>query len=120
MRPSGDSEGLGEGVYSLEFRREREIDGELTWRLIRDSGLDSRDRRRLISQISARDPALVREFLDPVELEAGPWLDSSFGELQRIRAFLWGIARNIVSVKYLTGNYRLGNSYNPLVVTLIN
>ncbi|GBM08813.1 hypothetical protein AVEN_1002-1 [Araneus ventricosus] len=31
-----------------------------------DSRLDSRDRRRLRSQISARDSALVREFLDPV------------------------------------------------------
>ncbi|GBM99645.1 hypothetical protein AVEN_140285-1, partial [Araneus ventricosus] len=45
----------------------REIDGELIWRLIRDSRLDSRDQRRLRSQISVRDSALVREFLDSVE-----------------------------------------------------
>ncbi|GBM15509.1 hypothetical protein AVEN_8901-1 [Araneus ventricosus] len=42
-------------------RDRRKIDLEI------DSRLDSRDRRRLRSQISARDSALVREFLDSVE-----------------------------------------------------
>ncbi|GBO32562.1 hypothetical protein AVEN_107074-1 [Araneus ventricosus] len=56
------------GVNDTSLVSERkEIDGELIWRLIRDSRLDSRDRKRLRSQISARGSALVREFLDSVE-----------------------------------------------------
>ncbi|GBN20060.1 hypothetical protein AVEN_267349-1 [Araneus ventricosus] len=51
------------------FGEKVEIDGELIWRLIPDSRFDSRDRRRLRSQIMARDSALVRAFLDPVELK---------------------------------------------------
>ncbi|GBM99086.1 hypothetical protein AVEN_138925-1 [Araneus ventricosus] len=68
---------------------EKEIDGEL----IPDSRLDSRDRRRLRSQISTRDSALVRACLDPVELnpafgliaplESCNTLEHSFGESQK-------------------------------------
>ncbi|GBN13287.1 hypothetical protein AVEN_169440-1 [Araneus ventricosus] len=63
-----------------------------------DSRLDARDRRRLRSQISARDSALVRACLDPVELKPAFGLIAPLEICNALEHSFVEIARNIVTI----------------------
>ncbi|GBM79247.1 hypothetical protein AVEN_104202-1 [Araneus ventricosus] len=85
---TGVARGHVEGVYSLEFWRER---GD-RWRI--DLEIDPRFETRFSRSEKIEKSDLGAGFctctgvLRPGGIEANPWLESSFGELQRIRAFL--------------------------------
>ncbi|GBN05511.1 hypothetical protein AVEN_37000-1 [Araneus ventricosus] len=83
----------GSGRRSLKFgilERNKRIGLRIELEIVNsDSRLDSRDRRRLRSQISARDSAPVTGVLRPRGIEANLWLDSSFGELRTHPSIPW-------------------------------